>query len=404
MVTVLLLLVALAFAMNIGASGAAASMGEVYGGGALRKRAALVLVALFVIPGAVLAGGEVVHTIGTGIIGGGQAMTLEVALVVLLAALVPLVVANLLGIPLSTSEVTVGALVGAGLALGGLNTNKVGIIVLSWAIIPFLAFLIAMLIHRFVGHPLEHFLEERQWPWLRRLLTVLLIVGGCYTAFSAGSNNAANAFGPLVGAGVLSTSSGLLLGGLFMGVGAVALGSRVLETNGRRITKLTLPAGITVDFTAASLVLAMSLVGFPVPLTQATTGAIVGVGYTHRGVAVLRRDIVKKVASVWLLSPAVSMLLAFFLLTFLQGLGDNFTSLTIVLVTTGPLIVAALLVRGGGKALRRGWVTLGTAVATMGVQKPKAAGYSRLESELERELVGALARHSHSSDGDGDGD
>jgi sulfate permease len=88
-----------------------------------------------------------------------------------------------------------------------------------------------------------------------RLLTGLLITGGIYTAFSAGANNTGNAIAPLVASGIMTSSSGLLLGGIAIALGAFFLGHRVLETNGRRITKLQLTTGSLVTFTTGTLVL-----------------------------------------------------------------------------------------------------------------------------------------------------
>lgn len=342
---ILLLLVAVLFAINIGASGTAAAMGEAYGTGVLGKRVALVLVALFVVAGAALAGGEVVETIGKGIIPQ-NSITLEAALVALLCAIIPLFLANILGIPLSTSEVTVGALIGVGLAIGGLQTSTIGLIILSWTLLPILAFILAAALQRLFGLPLERMLNRRRWPGLHRAMALFLIAGGSYTAFAAGANNAANAVGPLVGVGILSDTAGLAVGGLFLGIGAIALGGRVLETNARKITRLSMPAGIAVNLTAASLVLGMSLLGMPVPLTQATTGAITGVGFARSGRRGIYLGVIKRVVSMWVFSPAVSLMLSFFLMNFLQGLQGDFSTMMVVVLVSGALTLFAILLRG----------------------------------------------------------
>ena len=106
------IIIGLFFAMNIGASGTAAAMGSAYGGGAIRNKLfAVVLVAAAALAGAVLGGGAVVKTIGKGIID--QQITVEISIIILLSACLTLFYANMAGIPLSTSEVTVGAVVDA---------------------------------------------------------------------------------------------------------------------------------------------------------------------------------------------------------------------------------------------------------------------------------------------------
>jgi sulfate permease len=98
---VLTLLAAGFFALNIGASGTAASMGAAYGGGAVSRRTAVWLVAAAVFAGA-FGGGRVTATLGSGIVPEGL-LTAQEALVILGSASATLFVANLLGIPLSTS-------------------------------------------------------------------------------------------------------------------------------------------------------------------------------------------------------------------------------------------------------------------------------------------------------------
>uniref|UniRef100_UPI00201C272E inorganic phosphate transporter n=1 Tax=Bacillus velezensis TaxID=492670 RepID=UPI00201C272E len=101
---------------NIGASGAAASMGVAYGAAAIKKAwQALLLCAIGVYSVAVLGGGEVVKTVSSGIMPQDY-ITVKVVIIILISATSSLFSANLLGIPLSTSEVTVGTVVGVGIA------------------------------------------------------------------------------------------------------------------------------------------------------------------------------------------------------------------------------------------------------------------------------------------------
>ena len=229
--------------------------------------------------------------------------------------MVPLLLTNVLGIPLSTSEVTVGALVGVGLAVGGLQADTVGLIVLSWMLLPIMAFILVGALIKVFGLAFNGVRNgARQKPRGRaagRALALLLIGGGCFTAFAAGANNTANSVGLLVRVGVLSSTMGLALGGILPGVGAITLGGRVLETNGRKITRLSKATGITVNLTSASLVLGMSQIGIPVPLTQATTGAIAGVDFTRFGWRGIDLSIIKRIVGMWVLSPAISLMLSF---------------------------------------------------------------------------------------------
>ncbi|PLT31896.1 inorganic phosphate transporter [Peribacillus deserti] len=301
--------VGLFFAMNIGASGAAASMGISYGAGVIKKPlTALLLCGIAVFFGAWLGGGEVVKTIGNGIVPK-QTFTTAIALIVLTAAALSLFLANIFGIPLSTSEVTVGSVIGAGMVYQSVYASKLVWIFMFWLLTPILAFFIAILAaallkSRFVKTWIEA-------PKAARFLSVLVVLMGLFEAFSAGMNNVANAVGPLVGANLISTNSGILWGGLFVSLGAIFLGRKVLETNGKKITTLRLEEGCIISGTGAGIVTAASIFGIPVPLTQITTSSIVGIGFAKHGKEVLKKDIVIKLLAVWIVSPVLSMVLSF---------------------------------------------------------------------------------------------
>ncbi len=335
--------IALLFAANIGASGSAAAMGEAYGSGAIKRRmVAQALVAIAVLAGGILAGEAVVRTLGSGLVDSSH-FTIGLTLVVLLSATVPLAVANLIGIPLSTSEVTVGAIVGMGAAVGSLAVGYLGVIVLAWVLLPLVAFAITALVARIVYRlPINQ--KPHSNPAMKGLLTALMIAGGVYTAFSAGANNVANAVGPLVAAGIFSVSNGLVVGGVAVALGALVLGGRVLETNGKRITTLNLGTGILVTFTVGTLVLIASFMGLPVPLTQGTTGAIMGVGFGIQGRKAMRKQVVRDIGTIWMLSPTISLLMAYFLTH--VALGDNALGrpLTYFLLAAGAAVTIGTLV------------------------------------------------------------
>ncbi|EGL82779.1 phosphate transporter [Caldalkalibacillus thermarum TA2.A1] len=311
LLTFLAIGIALFFAMNIGASGAAASMGAVYGAGAIRnKLVALLLVALAVFLGAVLGSGEVVKTIGSGIIPT-DILDVPIVLIILVGATSTLFIANLLGIPLSTSEVTVGSIVGIGIAFQALYVSNLLYIVSFWILIPVAAFGVAYGLGKGVLWLEKRYPELKKGGKWRKGLVVLLILTGCLEAFSAGMNNVANAIGPLVGAGLLGTTEAIWLGGAFVALGAVLLGGRVLETNGKRITSLSLLQGSIVSGTGGTLVVIASLLGIPVPLTQATTSAIVGVGTAENGFRLWQKNVIVQIIKVWVVSPILSLVVAY---------------------------------------------------------------------------------------------
>jgi sulfate permease len=305
--------IALVFAMNIGASGAAAAMGVAYGSGAVkRKKTALIIVAVGVFLGAYLGGGEVIKTLGSGIIPS-SLLSVNLVIIILLSATITLFGANMMGIPLSTSEVTVGSVVGVGVAYQTLYVSNILVIVGFWVGIPVVAFVIAW----GAGY-LIRWLESRDSKWKgigngkwQKGLMLLVILAGFTEAFSAGMNNVANAVGPLVGAHIISAETGVFWGGLFVSLGAILLGGRVLETNGKKITSLSLLQGIAISGTGGVLVIVSSLFGIPVPLTQVTTTAILGIGTADHGIKLWQKGIITKILRVWIVSPVLALVFSY---------------------------------------------------------------------------------------------
>jgi sulfate permease len=335
MLEIIAIIISFFFAMNIGASGAAASMGVAYGSGAiLRPRNALILCAIFVFLGAVIGGGEVVKTISSGIIPS-SLISIKVVVIILFSATISLFLANLLGIPLSTSEVTVGSVVGVGIAYQALYINNLLWIVMFWVIVPIVAFVIAVIFIK-----LFHFFKlAEKYSFQGKIITYLLIFAGCFEAFSAGMNNVANSVGPLVSAGLLSVSKGTIIGGIFVAIGALFLGRRVLETNGKKITNFSKIEGILISGTGATLVTIASIFGIPVPLTQITTSSILGIGIAKSGANVFQQKIVKNMLMVWLISPLVSLTMSYFLvkLFITSDLYTIFVLGSLLLATLGAL-------------------------------------------------------------------
>ncbi|MDF0728035.1 inorganic phosphate transporter [Cytobacillus sp. S13-E01] len=314
MLTIIAITIGLFFAMNIGASGAAASMGIAYGSGVIKKGMALLLCSIAIFLGAWLGGGEVVKTIGSGIVPT-STFTVNIALIVIASAALSLFLANIVGIPLSTSEVAVGSVVGAGIVYQSVFLGNLVWIIIFWLLTPIAAFLIAILASSLLKN--KRFKKWMEAPKAVPFLSTLVVFMGLFEAFSAGMNNVANAVGPLVGASILSTGNGIFWGGLFVALGALLLGQRVLETNGKKITTLKLEEGCVISGTGASIVTVASMLGIPVPLTQITTSSIIGIGFAKHGWAVLKKDIVVQMLTVWVVSPVLSMVLSYTLIQLL---------------------------------------------------------------------------------------
>ncbi len=128
-----------------------------------------------------------------------------------------------------------------------------------------------------------------------RVFSVLMVFTACAMAFAHGSNDVANAVGPVaaiygvVSSGGLVTSASsvpmwvLLIGAVGIVVGLVSFGHRVIATIGSGITQLTPSRGFAATLATAITVVVASATGLPVSSTQILVGAILGVGLAVGG-------------------------------------------------------------------------------------------------------------------------
>jgi phosphate/sulfate permease len=152
-----------------------------------------------------------------------------------------------------------------------------------------------------------------------------VISTACYVAFAIGSNNVANASGPLISMAqnvlnVTDPSSEYMLIMVILtlviapcfGIGSSFLGERVLSTTGKEIIELG-PLGATlISIVTASLLLLASLSkGIPTSLVQMNTGAIIGLGISRLGFRqIFKNTPFKKILTIWIVAPIISFILS----------------------------------------------------------------------------------------------
>src|SRR5690606_18857841 len=130
----------------------------------------------------------------------------------------------------------------------------------------------------------------KRFAGVERVFAILMIFTACAMAFAHGSNDVANAVGPLAAVYQVVVSAGdvgatasmpswiLLLGALGIVAGLGTYGYKVIATIGRKITELTPSRGFAAELGAAATVVVASGTGLPVSTTHTLVGAILGVG------------------------------------------------------------------------------------------------------------------------------
>lgn len=163
---------------------------------------------------------------------------------------------------------------------------------------------------------------------VERVFAVLMIVTACAMAFAHGSNDVANAVGPLAAiagviknGGVIATKSMLpgwilLLGGVGIVIGLATYGFKVMTTIGERITELTPSRGFAAELGAATTVVFASSWGLPISTTHTLVGAVLGVGLA-RSVSALNLRVVGTIFISWIVTlPAGAGLAILFFFLF----------------------------------------------------------------------------------------
>jgi len=141
---------------------------------------------------------------------------------------------------------------------------------------------------------------------------LLMIVSACAMAFAHGSNDVANAIGPLaaivsvVDTGVIGSETVispwvLFVGGIGIVFGLATLGARVISTVGEKITALTPSLGFSANMATASTVVAATYLGFPISTTHTLVGGVIGVGLA-KGAEHLDFASIKRIIASWLVT------------------------------------------------------------------------------------------------------
>ncbi|HIA07508.1 MAG TPA: inorganic phosphate transporter [Chromatiaceae bacterium] len=165
---------------------------------------------------------------------------------------------------------------------------------------------------------------------VEKVFGVLMIFTACAMAFAHGSNDVANAVGPLAAIVGIVESGGqvsqttvmpvwiLILGGAGIVVGLVTYGHKVMATIGTGITELTPSRGFAATLAAAITVVIASGTGLPISTTHTLVGGVLGVGLA-RGIAALNMNVVRTIFMSWVITLPAGAILSIVIFYFLKG-------------------------------------------------------------------------------------
>lgn len=331
---------ALFMGWSLGANDAANIFGTAVGTKMVRFSTAAIISSIFIIIGAVVGGSGASHGLGAL----GTVEHLSGAFTLSLCAALTVLWMTRSGLPVSTSQAIVGAIVGWNIYTGRPTEMAVlSKIVGTWVFGPILAGIFAallfLIVRRIVNNSTIHLLL------LDRYTRGALLIAGAFGAYALGANNIANVMGVFIKAidlparrfaiVVLSGEQQLFfLGGVAIAFGVITYSQRVMMTVGNNIFKLSPISAFVVVLATAMVLFVFSSTALsdmfvsvglppvtliPVSQSQACVGAVIGIGLVKGGWRIINYRLLGKIAFGWVATPVLSAVSSYILLFFMQN-------------------------------------------------------------------------------------
>jgi len=325
---------------SLGANDAANVFGTAVGTRMVKFGTAAVVCSVFVILGATISGAGAAHTLGKL----GSVNALGGSFMAAFAAALTVYWMTKLGLPVSTSQAIVGAIIGWNLFSGSITDTKALIKILStWVACPLLSGVIAVPLFivttKVLGWAKFHLIRlDAYTRWA-------LILAGGFGSYSLGANNIANVMGVFVPVSPFtdfvvadlftftSVQQLFLLGAIAIAVGVFTYSKRVMLTVGGGLLPLS-PVAAWVVVTSHSIVLFLfasqglehllasnglpTIPLVPVSSSQAVVGAVIGIGL-YKGGRGIKWRVLANISGGWVTTPIISAMLCFVCLFFLQN-------------------------------------------------------------------------------------
>jgi len=320
-------IIAMILAIAMGGSGTGPSFSAAYGANVVRKSLIPGLFGIMVFLGAILAGKTTASTLGKGLLDP-DLMSFTLVSIILFSVAVSLIVANIAGIPQSTSQSTVLAVMAPSVIFHHFNFHKLFVeIIPTWFILPIVSFILSFLVGRYIYRPMRRrglTMPRAQNENMKPVYNAILVISSLYVAFSIGSNNVANAVGPIAtmtsnelnisGEGnfsIIMILATLMIAPCF-GIGSSIFGHKILQNTGKEIILFGKFEAVIIAVISASLLLYASISkGVPTSLVQLNVAAILGIGVAKLGFKNISKNTqVKKFFLMWLIAPVIAFSLS----------------------------------------------------------------------------------------------
>jgi len=349
---VVLVVVVVAFAWNLGAHYTGAVMGMPFAARAIAEWPALVVIGVFTVLGATFASARVETTVGQNIIAARYVHAPDAITIILAAGLLTLLY-NYWKVPTSTIQILVFCVLGVALAAGiPIAWATIGRLAIVWILAPVIALLLGFVFTRLLDLLIPpdaakaqaeaqasaegQAIARRSWlgrvaPGVAlalaeppqsarrvgrvalvalRLTPWLLIAAGVFASFTLGANDVSNATGAFILTHLFSLTIAGLIGGLAMAVGALTWGRRILHTVAFDVVTMDLTMASAAQGVQALVVIVAVSFGYFTSMNQALIGAMAGTGLA-RGRETVRCKQLVGILRGWAIGPLSGLALAF---------------------------------------------------------------------------------------------
>lgn len=319
------LLVAMFLALNMGGSSTAPAFSSAYRSNVIRKSLIPGLFGLMVLIGAIVAGSRTAGTLGKGIISPDLLNYVQVT-IILLSTAISILISNIIGIPQSTVQSTVMAVVAPAYYFNHLDThNLFGKIIPMWFFLPVMAYILCLLAGRYIYNPIrKKGYTMRKEVNENPIIRIAIIVMSLYVAFAVGANNVANAAGPITTMimkelnmrnendfNIVLILCTLIIAPSF-GIGSSIFGPKIVHKTSNEILLFGRVEAVIISFISASLLLISSVKGIPSSLVQLNVAAILGMGVAKYGSKnIFKKTEVQRFFFMWIFAPLMAFTLSY---------------------------------------------------------------------------------------------
>ncbi len=307
-IIIVFVLISIFIAFAIGANDE--TFAAVHGSRALMMREILILTTVLAILGAFFLGRGVSETVGKKLLN--IEVTDAIALTILISTAIWLIIASVLGVPISTTHSTIGSIMGVGILIagfGGVNWLKILEMSFWWLLSPIIGYIVSFFVYKLIHKTIISKLNGFQdFERTERIFSYILLGVICLTAFSRAGNDCSNAVGIVIGIGV-DLDFILIIAGISFSVGIIILGRTVIKSVGK-ITELVPSSAFASQVPMAIILFAGTFLGIPLSGSHMLVASLLGLAKARK--APVKKGL-WKVVLIWILTFPVAALFSLLL-------------------------------------------------------------------------------------------